>query len=343
MFTPKSRDVSMATDKFSNSRDVALTCNIGDVDIEKQMLELLDIKLKYEQLIEEKLKNVKSYRDVAMVCNLDFKERRSVALGCNLVEPKQMRDVSMRCNMDEEFRSFRDVCIECNIDNKVKKDAAIMVNTFPAAAQVKDFGANVQFEDEGKLQMAIELSMLKKAQVKVTRDVGVFVDQRSRLLEDQMRHQSSGVESPKTFSNRQQNTDVKATKDFSVGTTFGDETHEFELKTYKKQLVEEEKSKNEMTALNAELNNKLRLLEEELKEDKRQIEILNSRLSTIRSTSYETRDLNTETQVKTKTRTCSNTDLSILNEQIDHKINNSTMACVGDSTKHRKGALFITL
>ncbi len=119
MFTPKSRDVSMATDKFSNSRDVALTCSIGDAEVERQMLELLDIKLKYEQVIEEKLRNVKSYRDVAMVCNLDFKERRSVALGCNLVEAKQVRDVSMRCNMDEEFKSFRDVCIGCSIDNRV--------------------------------------------------------------------------------------------------------------------------------------------------------------------------------------------------------------------------------
>ena len=118
----------MSTDKFSNSRDVALTCSLGNVEMESQMLELMDIKLKYEQIIEEKLRNVKECRDVAIVCNLDFKEVRSVALGCNLVEVKEMRDVSMRCNLDEEFRSFRDVCIECNlVENKVQKDAAIMV------------------------------------------------------------------------------------------------------------------------------------------------------------------------------------------------------------------------
>jgi len=214
-----------------------------------------------------------------------------------------------------------------------------MVNTYPAAPQVKDFGANVQFESEDKLLLAMELAQLKKAQAKAaTRDVGVFVDQRSRLLEDQMRHQSSGVESVKTFSNRQQNTDVKATKDFSVGTTFGDETHEFELKTYKKQLVAEEKSRLEMATLNAELSSKLRLLEEELREDKRQIEMLNTRLTSTRSRSYETRDVHTESEVATRSRACSNTDLSSLNEQIDLKINNSAMACVGDSTKHRKGS-----
>ncbi len=130
----------------------------------------------------------------------------------------------------------------------------------------------------------------------------------------------------------------ESTKDFSVGTTFGDETHEFELKTYKKQLVAEEKSRLEMATLNAELSSKLRLLEEELREDKRQIEMLNTRLTSTRSRSYETRDVHTESEVATRSRACSNTDLSSLNEQIDLKINNSAMACVGDSTKHRKGS-----
>jgi len=123
MYTPKSRDVSLATDHFSNTRDVALTCSLADVAVERQMLELLDIKAKYERMLEERLRNVKTQRDVATVCDLGHKEWRSVSLGCNLVEVKQMRDVSMKCNLDEEFRTFRDVCIECHLDVKVKKDA----------------------------------------------------------------------------------------------------------------------------------------------------------------------------------------------------------------------------
>ena len=201
----------------------------------------------------------------------------------------------------------------------MQKDANIMVNTIPAAAVTKDFSTNVQFEDEGKLQLAMELAQLKKAQVKVTRDIGVFVDQRSRLVEDQMRNQGCGVEQVKT-SNRQINTEAVATKDFSVGTTFGDETHEFELKTYKRQLVEEERHKLELFNVNTELKKKLQVLEEELKSEKHTIEYLNEKINTVSAKAeVQTRGINTLTNL-TKNQACSNTDLSSLNEKIEQKI-----------------------
>ncbi len=194
-----------------------------------------------------------------------------------------------------------------------------MVNTIPAAAVTKDFSTNVQFEDEGKLQLAMELAQLKKAQLKVTRDIGVFVDQRSRLVEDQMRNQGCGVEQVKT-SNRQINTEAVATKDFSVGTTFGDETHEFELKTYKRQLVEEERHKLELFNVNTELKKKLQVLEEELKSEKHTIEYLNEKINTVGAKAeVQTRGINTLTNL-TKNQACSNTDLSSLNEKIEQKI-----------------------
>lgn len=296
------------------------------------MMELMEIKAKYEEMLEDKLRNVKTQRDVATVCDLNHKEWRSVSLGCNLIGVKQMRDVSMKCNLDEEFRSFRDVCIECHLDTKVQKDANIMVNTIPAPPVTKDFSTNVQFEDQGKLELALELAMLKKSQQKVTRDIGVFVDQRSRLVEDQMRHQACGMEQVKTF-NRQINTENVATKDFSVGTTFGDETHEFELKTYKKQLVEEEKHKQELFNVNTELKKKLQVLEEELRTEKHTIEYLNEKISTVPvKAEVQTRGINTLTNL-TKNQACSNTDLSVLNEKIDMKIEQSNKRHSGEVKK----------
>lgn len=252
MFTPKSRDVSLATDSFSNTRDVALMCNIGDLEFEKQMLGFMDIKTKYEAMIQEKLSQVKSYRDVAMAVNLDAKDKRSVALGCNLIETKQTRDVSMKCDLDKELRSFREVAIACNLYDKDKKDAASMINTIPPPPSKKDFSTNVVFEDQEKIELSTELARLKHSLIKSTRDVGVFVDQRARLMEDQMRNRSSSMENVKTQS-RQINTESKTTKDFSVGTEFGDETHELELKTYHKQLAEQQNDKMKLNKMNSVL------------------------------------------------------------------------------------------
>jgi len=134
-----------------------------------------------------------------------------------------------------------------------------------------------------------------------------------------MRNQGCGVEQVKT-SNRQINTEAVATKDFSVGTTFGDETHEFELKTYKRQLVEEERHKLELFNVNTELKKKLQVLEEELKSEKHTIEYLNEKINTVGAKAeVQTRGINTLTNL-TKNQACSNTDLSSLNEKIEQKI-----------------------
>lgn len=84
MFTPKSRDVALSTDKFSDTRDVSLACNIESVEHRLQIEELNEIKRKYELMVEEQIRNKKSYRDVTTLCNLDYREFRDVALGCNL-------------------------------------------------------------------------------------------------------------------------------------------------------------------------------------------------------------------------------------------------------------------
>lgn len=83
MFTPKSRDVAMNTDKFSDTRDVSLACNIESAEHRLQIEELTEIKRKYELMVEEQIRNKKQYRDVTTLCNLDYREFRDVALGCN--------------------------------------------------------------------------------------------------------------------------------------------------------------------------------------------------------------------------------------------------------------------
>ena len=259
MFTPKSRDVCLSTDRFYHTRDVALMCTMANVEQQEQMLELVEVKRKYEQMVEEKLRQVKSYRDVAIVCHMDTKEVRSVSLGCNLIESKQTRDVSMRCNLDEEFRSLRDVCIGCNMEAaKELKDVSVMANTLPPPKQTKEFATNVAFEDQHKTSLELEVARLKALQNKSTRDVGVFVDQRSRLMEDQLRNQASSMEQIKTF-NRQMNTDIKTTKDFSVGTSIGNDTFEFETKTIigKADLKQSCLLNTDLTVLNDKIDQKI--------------------------------------------------------------------------------------
>ena len=142
MFTPASRDVSLGTDRFIHTRDVGLMCTLGLAEQEEQMLELTEIKRKYELQVEQSLKAIKPLRDVAILCQLDVKEKRSVALGCNLEPVKQMRDVSLRCNLDEETKPvLRDVCIGCKLEEdkpKVEqKDVCIFVNTIEPVVVVK--------------------------------------------------------------------------------------------------------------------------------------------------------------------------------------------------------------
>lgn len=88
MFTPKTRDVAMSTDKFSNTRDVGLSCAIETLEHRMQIDELNEIKRKYELMVEEQIRNKKSYRDVTTLCNLDFREFRDVALACNMYPVK---------------------------------------------------------------------------------------------------------------------------------------------------------------------------------------------------------------------------------------------------------------
>lgn len=83
MFTPKTRDVALSTDKWSDTRDVGLSCALENVEHRMQIDELNEIKRKYELMVEEQIRNKKAYRDVTTFCNLDYREFRDVSLGCN--------------------------------------------------------------------------------------------------------------------------------------------------------------------------------------------------------------------------------------------------------------------
>lgn len=83
MFTPKTRDVALSTDKWSDTRDVGLSCALENVEHRLQIDELNEIKRKYELMVEEQIRNKKAYRDVTTFCNLDYREFRDVSLGCN--------------------------------------------------------------------------------------------------------------------------------------------------------------------------------------------------------------------------------------------------------------------
>ena len=280
MFTPKSRDVSLSTDRFYHTRDVGLSCALGVAEQQEKMQELIEIRSKYELMVEESRKQIKSYRDVSLLCNLDFKEHRTVALGCN-IEPCK-RDVSMRCNLDEEFRSFRDVNIGCQLDVRPEqKDASIFVNTYEPVIvhkqivkEKRDFCANVLFEDMEKVQMAKELVALRLP--KPTRDVAICVDSRSRFLQDLVRNQSSSMESVKTFS-RTVNTETRNTRDSSVGSSCSYDasrahkgvqiTDLTQTETTTRLMEQNEKveiERNKLIELNNELRQRLKEIEDRL-------------------------------------------------------------------------------
>lgn len=253
------------------------------------MNELVEMRRKYEELVQMSLQKIKAYRDVATVCNLDYKEHRTVSLGCNIEIVKPTRDVSLKCNLDSEFKQIRDVCIGCHLDQKpIQKDACIFVDTYePVLIEKKvvkkDFSTYVQMEDYEKTQMARELANFKMVVPKVTRDVAISVDHRSRLMDDLLRNQSSSCESVKTYS-RQVNTENKLTKDTSAGTSFNyDFLHSHKAcqitdnsqleKTnqlvQQKEIVESER--NKLIETNNELKIKLKEVEEQLINEKKRV------------------------------------------------------------------------
>ena len=203
MFTPKSRDVSLATDRFYYTRDVGLMCTIGLVEQQEQFMELMEIKRKYEEKVQESLRQVKAMRDVAIGCNLDFKERRDVSLMCKVNAP--VRDVALVCNLDNEFRSFRDVCVGCSLDKKEKCDVAINVNTFePIVIHKQVIKEKRDFcmlaEDREKAEMAHELQVLRNTLSKSSRDASTSADHKTLVTDHMLRNQGSGVDTVRTIN-----------------------------------------------------------------------------------------------------------------------------------------------
>ena len=145
MFTPKSRDVAMSTDRFYYSRDVSLYCNLDHFEEmgDEQVSSLLELRTRKKSAPKEfrdvcigvnclQPEEPKVMRDVKIGVNLDnLKELRDVSTGCNLdVKPKiQTRDVCMKVNLDEhDKKQMRDVCVGAQIQ-KETRDASIFVNT----------------------------------------------------------------------------------------------------------------------------------------------------------------------------------------------------------------------
>ena len=140
MFTPKSRDVAMSTDRFYYSRDVSLYCNLDQFEEmgDEQFSSLLELRTR--KRVPKEFRDVcigvnclqpeepKVMRDVKIGVNLDIKELRHVSTGCDLdYKPKILtRDASMRVNLDE--KQSRDICVGVNIQ-KETKDASMFVNT----------------------------------------------------------------------------------------------------------------------------------------------------------------------------------------------------------------------
>jgi len=360
MFTPKSRDVSLSTDRFYHTRDVGLMCTLGLAEQQEQMAELLEIKRKYEIEVQERVKQIKSYRDVAIVCNLDFKEQRSVSLGCNLEPVKQMRDVSLKCNLDEEFKKLRDVCIGCHLDVKEQKDACFNVNTIeppakPVVKEKRDFSMYVLLEDTEKTQMARELAVFKIP--KATRDMAISADNKTRLMDNLLRNQSSCMDEIKTF-NRQVNTESVKTRESSCDTSALDfefikkETLEMNNKLIaQKEEIEQEKVS--LANVNNELRSKLKTLEDQLYAEKTTVITLNERLITEQQQmQLQQQKMTQKNTVSTETQVLDCRSIGIGHDQtmesydkcsinIDQSDTNKTKISVRNHTNHCENASVI--
>lgn len=284
MYTPKSRDVCLSTDQFIHTRDVSLACNIEDNETKIQLEELNLIKKKYEDIVQENLNNIKSYRDVNILCRLDEKDYRDVSLGCNMLQNKNYRDVSLKCDIDKELKRFRDVSIGVQLDSKPEqKDANIYVNITEKIPQpiLKDSFSMTEFEDTEKLKLIEELKELKKPVIK--KNAYVSVDFDSRLLNNMIKNNYSSMEDIKT-SNKQINTDKELTKE---SFTQNDYEHSniscqkcisnFKCENQELEIQKIEFERNKLKILNENLRSQLIQMEAKLKEkiEKNNYEISN--------------------------------------------------------------------
>ena len=146
MFTPKSRDVAMSTDRFYYSRDVSLYCNLDEFEEmgDEQVSSLLQLRTR--KRVTKEFRDVcvgvnclppeepKVTRDVKIGVNLDVKELRHVSTGCNLdIKPKvETRDFALKVNFDE--KQSRDMSVGVHIQ-KETRDASIFVNTIEPVKQ----------------------------------------------------------------------------------------------------------------------------------------------------------------------------------------------------------------
>lgn len=309
MFTPKSRDVSLCTDSVNHIRDVAIMCSLDSAEHAQKMEELIQVRRKYEHHIEEIHQRVSNMRTVSTVCNLDFKESRTIGLGCNLEEVKTKRDVALKCNLDQEQRVQCDVAIACCMDRKPEqRDAQCFAVEHK---ETRHFATHANLEDPDKLRMNRELEDLR---VKISlcsqrpsrRDVSCNVDSRSRQAENLTRNQSSSMEQIRT-SSRQVNTDCRSTRETSCGTTSYEHLHiskscqvnDNSQEVFTSELIQQknqlEYERNQYMELNNELKLRIREWEDKYHHEHSRILAMESNADCLKNSPKQSKNISTST------------------------------------------------
>ena len=282
MFTPKSRDVSLCTDSVNHIRDVGLMCNIDSLEQTQKLEEIVELKRKYEFKLTEICERQSSMRHVSTICNLDLKDCRTIGLGCNLEEVREMRDVSLKCNLDKELRVQHDVGIVCCMDKKPEKRDAYVCTNIIQRKEMRSHSVTACIEDPEKVRISRELEELRYriSIPKLTRDVACSMEHRSRLTDNLVRNQSSSMERVRTIA-RQVNTEAKSTRETSCGSalsynfmhnSIGCQANDNSFEKVTTELIEQksklEYERNQYVELTNELKIKLRELEEKYFEER---------------------------------------------------------------------------
>ncbi len=255
-------------------------CSIETPEQVQRMEELIEIKRKYELKLREMEERCASMRTVSTICNMDFKESRTIGFGCDLERARQTRDVSLRCNLDAEQRVQCDVSIACHLDKRPEqRDATVAVNTIEPVVkkETRSSATHACLDDPEKTRLSRELDELRLqiSRPKPSREVACSMDGHMRIMDNLVRNQSSSMEQIQTWS-RMSNTETCATRDSSTGMhrsvellqiSKGCQAIDTEQETYTSELIQQkarlEFERNQYMELNNEL--KLRIHEWEEK------------------------------------------------------------------------------
>jgi hypothetical protein len=193
-------------------------CSIETPEQVARMEELVEMKRRYERKIVEIEERVSSMRHVSTICNMDFKESRTIGMGCNLEEVRQTRDVSLKCNLDEEQRAAKcHVSVNCSLRPE-QRDA--YVNTCVEQKRIvetRTSATHACIEDPQVAHMSRELERLRGHVNRPVREVGCSMDSHVRAMDNLIRHQSSSMEQIRMWS-KLSNTETCQTRDSASGT-----------------------------------------------------------------------------------------------------------------------------